>query len=131
MNYASGIFTPDQDCVSQVSGAPPTQEECAKEVDHAMLLVGYGTDSATGLDFWCVLFSVSICPVRLASCMDPDQPFIHASINRHRILKNTWSTTWGEGGYMRLQRNTGLAACGTSCINAFPVAAVQGKEGMA
>lgn len=43
-----------------------------------------------------------------------------------RILKNTWSTTWGEQGYMRLQRNTGAATCGTSCISAFPIAAVQG-----
>lgn len=27
---------------------------------------------------------------------------------------------------MRLQRNTGLATCGTSCMSAFPIAAVQG-----
>lgn len=27
---------------------------------------------------------------------------------------------------MRLQRNTGAATCGTSCISAFPIAAVQG-----
>lgn len=52
MAYAGGIFTPDHDCVTTVGAAPPDQDACAKEVDHAMLLVGYGTDRATGLDFW-------------------------------------------------------------------------------
>lgn len=27
---------------------------CGKIIDHAMLLIGYGTDKGTGLDYWLV-----------------------------------------------------------------------------
>merc|ERR1712189_30126 len=40
-------------------------------VNHAVTLVGYGTDPAEG-DFW--------------------------------LVKNSWGTSWGEGGYIRLRR---------------------------
>merc|ERR1711971_744108 len=39
--------------------------------NHAVTLVGYGTDPAEG-DFW--------------------------------LIKNSWGTSWGEGGYIRLRR---------------------------
>lgn len=54
MAYAGGVFTHDQDCVTFATSTFPTQQTCASAVDHAMLLVGYGTDRATGLDYWCV-----------------------------------------------------------------------------
>jgi cathepsin S len=38
-NYKSGIYL------------DPT---CGKDVNHAMLLVGFGKDSATGLEYWTV-----------------------------------------------------------------------------
>ena len=37
-NYATGVFT---GCTSQ-------------NINHAILVVGYGTDSATGLDYWLI-----------------------------------------------------------------------------
>jgi C1A family cysteine protease len=43
----------------------------------AVALVGYGTDSRTGQDYW--------------------------------LIKNSWSTAWGESGYLRLRR--GVNAC--------------------
>ncbi|KAJ7308326.1 hypothetical protein JRQ81_008861 [Phrynocephalus forsythii] len=47
---------------------------CGQQVNHAMLLVGYGTAQEGGkpIDYW--------------------------------ILKNSWSEKWGEEGYMRLVR---------------------------
>lgn len=39
MFYASGIFSIDQDCIPKGANSYPTQGTCAKEVDHAMLLV--------------------------------------------------------------------------------------------
>ncbi|TVT99654.1 hypothetical protein EJB05_27969 [Eragrostis curvula] len=36
------------------------------------------------------------------------------------LLKNQWGETWGEGGYMRLQR--GVGACGIGKQSSYPVA---------
>jgi len=48
-------------------------------LNHAVQLVGYGTDAAEG-DYW--------------------------------IVRNSWGPTWGEDGYIRLQRQS-TAECGT------------------
>jgi len=48
-------------------------------LNHAVQLVGYGTDAAEG-DYW--------------------------------IVRNSWGSGWGEGGYIRLQRQA-TAQCGT------------------
>ena len=63
-SYESGVFT-----------------GCAKateDIDHAVVVVGYGTDAATGLDYY--------------------------------LVRNSWSTAWGEAGYMRLLRQPPSAA---------------------
>lgn len=58
-------------------GQGPDLDTCTREVDHAMLLVGYGEEEPEegGREFW--------------------------------VLKNTWGTTWGEAGYMRMLRRGG------------------------
>jgi cathepsin L len=43
------------------------------DVNHAVVLVGYGTDAASGKDYW--------------------------------LIRNSWSPSWGEKGYIRLQRD--------------------------
>jgi C1A family cysteine protease len=58
-NYISGVMDPSSACVS--------------EINHAVLLVGYGVDAATGLPYW--------------------------------LVKNSWSSSWGENGYFRLRRD--------------------------
>ncbi len=49
--------------------------KCGKSIDHAVLVVGYG--SSDGTDYW--------------------------------LVKNSWSSKWGEDGYFRLKRIKGVA----------------------
>lgn len=80
--YKSGVFT----------GA------CGANLDHAVLLVGYGTDVSTGADYY--------------------------------IMKNSWSASWGEEGYMRMGRgldpvsgkpyNAGKGQCGVLMSGVYP-----------
>jgi cathepsin L len=64
-DYESGVFT---GCTYNIS------------MDHAVQLIGYGTDAATGLDYW--------------------------------LVRNSWSASWGEHGYIRLVRNSQNETCG-------------------
>jgi len=57
---------------------------CGTNVDHGMLLVGYGSTSTMG--YW--------------------------------KLKNSWGTSWGEQGYMRLE--TGKDLCGIALDASYP-----------
>lgn len=72
--YKSGVFT----------------GTCGTNLDHGVLVVGYGTED--GLDFYKV--------------------------------KNSWSTSWGENGYIKLGRgnqyNTGSGQCGILLQASYP-----------
>lgn len=69
--YSSGVF----------SG------ECGTNLDHGVLLVGYGTEN--GEDFWKV--------------------------------KNSWGSSWGEDGYIKLKRN--MDECGVANSASYPTGA--------
>ena len=73
--YESGIF----DSLS-----------CGTNLDHAVLVVGWGTDAESGTEYW--------------------------------VMKNSWGTSWGEDGYMRMKitaENTS-GICGVQIEPEFP-----------
>jgi len=65
--------------------------DCGFQLDHGVLLVGYGYDLLNDMDYW--------------------------------IIKNSWGPTWGENGYIRIQRNIederGL--CGVAMQPSIPI----------
>merc|ERR1711872_1049643 len=63
-------------------------------LNHAVQLVGYGTDETEG-DYW--------------------------------IVRNSWGSSWGEGGYIRLQRQS-TAQCGTDSTPMDGTACVGGPD---
>merc|ERR1712156_1410571 len=70
--YSSGIFD---------------SSSCGTNLDHAVLLVGYGSEN--GQEYW--------------------------------IMKNSWNTTWGESGYMRMAiTGDGAGICGVQLDPEFP-----------
>jgi len=72
--YSGGVFT----------------EKCTGDLDHAVLVVGYGTQS--GVDYW--------------------------------IIKNSWGSSWGEQGYIRLARHkSGQGTCSIAVADFYPIAA--------
>lgn len=75
MFYKEGIFE-DETC-----------ENGRFNLDHGVLLIGYGSDNKTE-DFW--------------------------------IVKNSWGTTWGEKGYIRMGRNLNNM-CGIATYASYPL----------
>lgn len=70
-NYTGGIFSDNYtSCSSSPCYYTPT--------NHAIALVGWGTDATTG-DYW--------------------------------ILRNSWGSSWGESGYMRIDATSARVAC--------------------
>ena len=65
--------------------------DCGFELDHGVLLIGYGYDKDYDMDYW--------------------------------IIKNSWSDSWGENGYIRIQRNIDdpRGLCGIAMDPSVPI----------
>jgi KDEL-tailed cysteine endopeptidase len=78
-----GIDASDPSFQTYASGVYNT---CGTSLDHAVLIVGYGSTSA-GVDYW--------------------------------IVKNSWGTSWGENGYVLIERDM-TSSAGVCGINGMP-----------
>lgn len=73
------------------SGGVLTSDACGTNLDHGVLIVGYGTESNT--EYW--------------------------------LVKNSWGTSWGEDGYIKIERSDSTrdaGICGIAMQPSFPVA---------
>lgn len=73
-NYVSGVYD-------------ATSAQCnPKNLNHLVVIVGYGRDAASGKNYW--------------------------------LVKNSYGTSWGENGYMRIKRGSNV--CGIESNTFYP-----------
>jgi hypothetical protein len=71
------------------------------KVDHAVLLVAHGHDSASGMDYWTIKVQPPPPPPKPRLSAPPLYLILLPS--SPRALQNSWGPAFGEGGYVRLQ----------------------------
>jgi len=78
----------DQAVFQQYTSGVMDSLACGTQLDHAVAAVGYGTDAATGKDYY--------------------------------IVRNSWSASWGDEGYIKIAAVAGRGICGIQMQNSYP-----------
>jgi len=75
VSYKSGVFS---------------DPRCGDQIDHGVLLVGYGVDKGSNKQYW--------------------------------LIKNSWGSSWGESGYIRILRDDTkkVQLCGITIEGEYP-----------
>ena len=80
----------DTEVFQEYEGGIITSDECGTNLDHGVLVVGYGVESD----------------------------------EKYYLIKNSWSDSWGENGYIKLGRgdiyNDGQGQCGMLLQGSYP-----------
>jgi C1A family cysteine protease len=82
----------DQRIFQSYSSGVITSSSCGTELDHGVLIVGYGTEPETQIDYW--------------------------------LVKNSWSSSWGDEGYVKIERSDStndIGICGIAAQPSFPI----------
>jgi len=95
---------------------------CPKDniVDHAVTLFGFGEATAQQHDDP-NSFPVLLTPVERRHGQDNESPHFESTVKKYWHIRNSWGTSWGEKGFIRLLRKGGFGEeneyCGTDTDN--------------
>jgi KDEL-tailed cysteine endopeptidase len=99
----------DQRAFQLYQGGVFDDENCGEQLDHGVLLVGYGVESRPSED---------------GDDDDSDDNDPQKSHNHHNywIVKNSWGAGWGDQGYIKIRMGRGKAGlCGIAMQPSYPV----------
>ena len=77
------------DVFHNYSGGVLDSDECGISTNHAVAIVGYGTDEASGLEYW--------------------------------LVRNSWGTSWGEDGFIKIAITEGDGICAINHRPLYPI----------
>lgn len=88
----------DQRSFQLYAGGVYHAEDCGTQLDHGVLVVGYGIDH------------------------NSSNVIIPGAIKKFWKIKNSWSEQWGEGGYIRIARDVESPSgmCGVAEMASYP-----------
>ncbi|KAI8475334.1 MAG: cysteine endopeptidase [Monoraphidium minutum] len=98
----------DQRAFQLYSGGVFDDKECGKELDHGVLVVGYGVAGPSE---------------QLSEDGGPDDGSAELLKSRaYWIVKNSWGAGWGDSGYIKIRMGRGKAGlCGIASQPSFPL----------
>jgi len=94
----------DQSAFQLYAGGVVDSPDCGTKLDHGVLAVGFGTDTA-------------VAEADSGSGSGSGSGSSSHSADYYKV-KNSWGSTWGESGYVRIVRNKNM--CGIASSASYP-----------